>query len=160
MSHGWRRAKVATYRDVRRGHVTHVRLTANVSIFSGLAYLPRYASFFNIASSLAIATGSGRFRVGWISWASFWSERFGSQLRKLLKAYMYNCHLNTYGRVEAVGQEDLEKRVRETAMRRFGFRTGALTRAAEEARENTFNLVRRRRCFYSPHKTNLWVERR
>jgi hypothetical protein len=39
-------------------------------------------------------------------------------------------------------REDLEKRFRETAMRRFGFGKGALTRAAEEAFERWLSMAK------------------
>ena len=39
-------------------------------------------------------------------------------------------------------REDLERRFRETAMRRFGFGKGALTRAAEQAFESWMSTAR------------------
>jgi hypothetical protein len=39
-------------------------------------------------------------------------------------------------------REDLEKRFRETAMRRFGFGKGALTRAAEQAFERWLSTAK------------------
>ena len=55
---------------------------------------------------------------------------------------MYICHLNSYGRVEAEVRDDLEKRFCETAMRRFGFGRGALTRAAEQAFERWLSTAK------------------
>jgi hypothetical protein len=49
---------------------------------------------------------------------------------------MYICNLGTHlAGLRLQVREDLEKRFRETAMKRFGFGRGALTRAAEQAFE-------------------------
>jgi hypothetical protein len=56
---------------------------------------------------------------------------------------MYICHLgNHLAGLRLQVRSDLEKRFRETAMRRFGFGKGALTRAAEQAFERWLSTAK------------------
>jgi hypothetical protein len=56
---------------------------------------------------------------------------------------MYICNLgNHLAGLRLQLRSDLEKRFRETAMRRFGFGKGALTRAAEQAFERWLSTTK------------------